>query len=65
MFCHTGLQTTTTEISSHMMCQSYCKMYHWQSEHECAPCMMMLWHILAVLCEMFSVTPIMTDAEVD
>jgi hypothetical protein len=60
MFCHIGLQATTTEISSYMICQSYQKMYHWQSEHECGTCMMVLWHILAVLCEMFSVTPIMT-----
>jgi hypothetical protein len=31
MFCHIGLQAPTTEISSHMMWQSYRKMYHWQS----------------------------------
>jgi hypothetical protein len=31
------------------------------AEHNCDTCMMMLRHILAVLCEMFSVTAIMTD----
>jgi hypothetical protein len=55
MFCHIGSQANTAEISSHMIWQSYRKMYHWQSEHECAICMMVLRHILAVLCEMFSV----------
>jgi hypothetical protein len=57
MFCRIGLQATTTEISSYMIRQSYWKMYHWQSEHECGTCMMVLRHILAVLCEMFSITP--------
>jgi hypothetical protein len=33
----------------------------WQSEHECGTCMMVLRHILAVLCEMFSITPIMIE----
>jgi hypothetical protein len=56
MFCHIGLQATTTEISSFMICQSYWKMYHWQSEYECGTCMMVLLHILAVLCELFSVS---------
>jgi hypothetical protein len=60
MSCHIGLQATTTEISSYMIYQSYWKMYPWQSEHECDMCMVVLWHILAVLCEMFSVTPIMS-----
>jgi hypothetical protein len=31
------------------------------AEHECGTCMMALRHILFVLCEMFSITPIMTD----
>jgi hypothetical protein len=60
MFYHIDLQATTTEISSHMISQSYWKMYHWQSDHEWGICMMVLRHILAALCEMFSVTPIMT-----
>jgi hypothetical protein len=37
MFCHIGLQATTC-----MICQSYWKIYHWQSEHECGTCMMVL-----------------------
>jgi hypothetical protein len=61
MFCHIGLQATTAEISSHMICQSYWKMYHWQSEPECGTCMMVPRRILAVLCEMFTITPIITD----
>jgi hypothetical protein len=28
MFCHTGLQATTAEISSYTIRQSYWKMYH-------------------------------------
>jgi hypothetical protein len=64
MFRHIGLQTTTTEVSSYMICQSYWRLYHWQSEQECGTCVMVLRHILAVLCEMFSVTPIMADGEV-
>jgi hypothetical protein len=51
--------------SSYMICQSYWKMYHWQSEHECGTCMMVLRHILAVLCEMFSVTCIMSEGQVE
>jgi hypothetical protein len=31
MFCLIDLQATTTEISSYMICQSYWKMYRWQS----------------------------------
>jgi hypothetical protein len=50
---HIGLQATITDISSYMICQSYWKVYHWQSEHECRTSMMVLRHILAVLCEMF------------
>jgi hypothetical protein len=61
MFCHIGLQATATEIFFYMICQSYWKMYHWQSEYECGTWMMVLRHILAVMCEMFSITPIMTD----
>jgi hypothetical protein len=64
MFCHIDLQATTADISSCMVCQSYWKMDHWQSEHECGKCMMVPRHILAVLCEMFSVTPAMTDGQV-
>jgi hypothetical protein len=37
------------------------EMYQWQSEHECDTCMIVLRHILAVLCEMFSITRVMTD----
>jgi hypothetical protein len=65
MFCHIGLQAVTTEISSDMICQSYCKMYHWHSGHECGTCVMVLRHILAVLCEMLSITPIMTDGNIE
>jgi hypothetical protein len=54
MFCDIGLQATTIEISSYMICQSYWKMYHWQSEYKCGSCMMVLRHILAVLCKMSS-----------
>jgi hypothetical protein len=36
-------------------------MYHWQLEHEYGTGIMVLRHILAVFCEMFSVTPFMTD----
>jgi hypothetical protein len=65
MFCHVSLQATTTEISSYMIYQSYWKMCHWQSEHKYGTCMMVLWHVLAMLCEMFSITPIMTDGQVE
>jgi hypothetical protein len=45
-WCLVGLhvlsQATTAESSSYMICQSYWKMYHWQSEHECGTCMMVL-----------------------
>jgi hypothetical protein len=61
MFCYIGLQATTTKISSYMVCQCYWKMYHWQSQHDCCACMMVLRHILAVLCEMFLITTIKTD----
>jgi hypothetical protein len=47
--CHIGLQATTTEISSYMNCHSYRKMYHWQSEHECGTCMMVLRAVRDVL----------------
>jgi hypothetical protein len=43
----------------------YWKMYHWQSEDECGTCMMVLWHISAVLCERFTVTPVVTDGYVE
>jgi hypothetical protein len=58
---HIGLQATTAGISSWLFPQSYWKLSHWQSEHECGTRMKVLRHILALLCEMFSVTPIMTD----
>jgi hypothetical protein len=53
-FCHIGLQALTTEISSFMIC-------HCQSDYGYGTCMMVLRHIIAVLCEMFSVTGIMAD----
>jgi hypothetical protein len=28
------------------------EVYQWQSKHKYGTCMMVLWHILAVLCEM-------------
>jgi hypothetical protein len=34
------------------------------AEHECGTCVMVLRHILAVLCEIFSITAIMTDGQV-
>jgi hypothetical protein len=37
MFYHLGLQATTTDTSSYIICQSYRKTYHCQSDHECAP----------------------------
>jgi hypothetical protein len=59
--CHIGLQATAAEMSSDMICQSYRLVLHWQSEHESGTCTMVLRHNLAVLCEMFSATHIMTD----
>jgi hypothetical protein len=41
------------------------QMYQCQSEHERGTCLMVLRHILAMLCEMFSVIPIMTHGEVE
>jgi hypothetical protein len=61
MCCQIGSQTNTTDVASYVILQSYWNMYHWQSEHKCGTCMMVLWHILAVLCEMFSTTPIISD----
>jgi hypothetical protein len=61
MFCHIGVQATTTETSSYMSCRSYWKMYHWQPEHEYGTSMMVLPNILSVLCGTFSEIPIMTD----
>jgi hypothetical protein len=40
----------------YMICQSCWKMYNWQPEHECGTCMMVLLHIVAALCEMFSIS---------
>jgi hypothetical protein len=34
---------------------------HWRREQECGTFMMVLRHILAMLCEMLPITPIMTD----
>jgi hypothetical protein len=56
MFCQIGLQTITTDVLPKLL-----ELYHWQSEHGYGTCMMVLRHILAVLCEMFSVTPNNTD----
>jgi hypothetical protein len=57
-----GANSATSRLSyGTASCQSYWKVYHSQSEHECGTCMMVLLHILVVLCEMFSVTSIMTD----
>jgi hypothetical protein len=64
MFFHIGLQTTTAEISSYTISQSYWKMYHLQSEHEYGTCMMGPRHILKVLWQMFWTTPIVTDGYV-
>jgi thiol:disulfide interchange protein len=64
MFCHIGLHATTSETSAYTICHGYWKMYHWQSEHESGTCMMVVCQILAVLCEMFSVTPVMTYGQV-
>jgi hypothetical protein len=58
MFGHIGLWTTTTKISSFVICQRYWKMCHWLPQHECGACMMVLGHSVALLCEMFSVTAI-------
>jgi hypothetical protein len=60
MFCHIGLQATNAEISSYMIWQSYWNLYHWQTEHKSGAIVMVLRHILAKLCEMFSVTPMVT-----
>jgi hypothetical protein len=48
-----------------MICERYRKMYHRQLEHECGSCMMVLRHVLAVLCEMLSVTSLITDGQVE
>jgi hypothetical protein len=53
--CHISLQATTIKVSSYTNIQNYWKMYHWQSEHKCGRCMMVLHLILAVLCNMFSI----------
>jgi hypothetical protein len=42
---HVFLHRLTTEIASYMICQSYWKVCHWQSEHECGTCIMVLRHI--------------------
>jgi hypothetical protein len=62
MFCHIGLEVAITKVSSHVICQSYCNMYHW---HECGTLMMVLWYISTVLCEVFSIKPIMTDGKTE
>jgi hypothetical protein len=65
MFCHIGSQATATEISSYTICQNYWKMYHWLSQHDCGTYMLVFRHILAVLCDMFTLTPVMTDGSVE
>jgi hypothetical protein len=40
-------------------------MCHWQSEHEHNAFMTVLWHILAMLSEMFFMTPIMTEGQIE
>jgi hypothetical protein len=44
-----------------MIWQSYWKLYHWQTEHNSGAIVMVLRHILAELCEMFSVTLMVTQ----
>jgi hypothetical protein len=61
----TGLHTGIAEILPYTACHSYWKMCHWQSEHECDTCMTLLRHTIAVLCEIFSVTPILTVGQVE
>jgi hypothetical protein len=63
MFCHIDLQTITTEISSYMICQSL-EDAPLSVRDECGACAMVLRHILAALCEMLPITPIMTDGYV-
>jgi hypothetical protein len=60
MFYHIGLQANTTAIFSRMVGQSYWNMYVPQTEHECGAYIMLLRHNSAVLCEMFSIAPIIT-----
>jgi hypothetical protein len=48
--------STSTCVRKHLICELQTKEY--------CTCMMVLWHILVVLCEMFSVTPVMKDGEV-
>jgi hypothetical protein len=57
MFCHIGLQETTTEISSYKICTKLLEGVQ-LAEHECGTWMMVLRHVLAVLCE---ITPILTE----
>jgi hypothetical protein len=62
MFAHISLQAATAGISCCMICQSKWNVYHWQSDHECGTCMLVLLHIfLPVLGKMFSITLFMTD----
>jgi hypothetical protein len=56
-----GVQKTTTDHSSCMVCQSYWNLYHWQSEHKFVSGVMLLRQFSAFLCDTFTVTPIMTD----
>jgi hypothetical protein len=56
MFYHIDLKALITDISSYMIWQRYWKIYLWQSEHECGNCITVFRHILAMLCEMFSVS---------
>jgi hypothetical protein len=58
MLCHIGLQAIATEISSYMICQSYWKMSHWQSDHEFGT-------RITVLRDVRDVLSIMTDGQVE
>jgi hypothetical protein len=57
------LQASTTEVFSYMICQSHWKINMGCQEHERGTYVMELWHILAMLCEMISITPILTNGQ--
>jgi hypothetical protein len=61
MFGLVYVKADITDISSHMIYHSCWKMYHWQSGHQYGTCMMVLRHIRAALCEVFSVTAVMAN----
>jgi hypothetical protein len=60
-----GLEAINVEISSCKICRTYWIDVILAAEHECGTCMMVLRYILAVLCVMFTTTPIMTDGYVE